>query len=119
MLVVILNTHTHTHSPRSPQGTLCDVTLVVQGKHFPAHRVVLAAASPFFSLMFTSRSCTQEQHTMFLFFFSCNIYLSSLLHPTARMKESMSPEVELRNAEPEIIELLIEFIYTARLGNLP
>ncbi|KAF6717561.1 Kelch-like protein 7 [Oryzias melastigma] len=68
------------------QGTLCDVTLVVQGKHFSAHRVVLAAASPFFSLMFTTR-----------------------------MMESMSHEVELRSAEPEIIELLIEFIYTARL----
>ncbi|KAG7245016.1 hypothetical protein INR49_023582 [Caranx melampygus] len=67
------------------QGTLCDVTLVVQGKHFPAHRVVLAAASHFFSLMFTTR-----------------------------MMESMSHEVELRSAEPEIIELLIEFIYTAR-----
>lgn len=38
----------------------------------------------------------------------------SLLSSAARMKESMSPEVELRNAEPEIIELLIEFIYTAR-----
>uniref|UniRef100_A0A7N6A4R9 BTB domain-containing protein n=1 Tax=Anabas testudineus TaxID=64144 RepID=A0A7N6A4R9_ANATE len=65
------------------QGTLCDVTLVVQGKHFAAHRVVLAAASHFFSLMFTTR-----------------------------MMESMSHEVELRSAEPEIIELLIEFIYT-------
>lgn len=32
----------------------------------------------------------------------------------ARMMESMSHEVELRSAEPEIIELLIEFIYTAR-----
>uniref|UniRef100_A0A672HJ04 Kelch like family member 7 n=1 Tax=Salarias fasciatus TaxID=181472 RepID=A0A672HJ04_SALFA len=69
------------------QGTLCDVTLVVQGKHFPAHRVVLAAASHFFSLMFTTR-----------------------------MMESMSHEVELRSAEPEIIELLIEFIYTARIS---
>uniref|UniRef100_A0A8C3GBM9 Kelch-like family member 7 n=1 Tax=Cyclopterus lumpus TaxID=8103 RepID=A0A8C3GBM9_CYCLU len=69
------------------QGTLCDVTLVVQGKTFPAHRVVLAAASHFFSLMFTTR-----------------------------MMESMSHEVELRSAEPEIIELLIEFIYTARIS---
>uniref|UniRef100_A0A668W2N0 BTB domain-containing protein n=1 Tax=Oreochromis aureus TaxID=47969 RepID=A0A668W2N0_OREAU len=69
------------------QGTLCDVTLLVQGKHFPAHRVVLAAASHFFSLMFTSK-----------------------------MMESMSHEVELRSAEPEIIELLIEFIYTARIS---
>ncbi|XP_026202883.1 kelch-like protein 7 [Anabas testudineus] len=69
------------------QGTLCDVTLVVQGKHFAAHRVVLAAASHFFSLMFTTR-----------------------------MMESMSHEVELRSAEPEIIELLIEFIYTARIS---
>ncbi|XP_058474760.1 kelch-like protein 7 [Solea solea] len=69
------------------QGTLCDVTLVVQGKHFPAHRVVLAAASHFFSLMFTTK-----------------------------MMESMSHEVELRSAEPEIIELLIEFVYTARIS---
>lgn len=37
------------------QGTLCDVTLVVQGRHLAAHRVVLAAASHFFSLMFTSK----------------------------------------------------------------
>ncbi|XP_041867434.1 kelch-like protein 7 [Melanotaenia boesemani] len=69
------------------QGTLCDVTLVVQGKHLPAHRIVLAAASHVFSLMFTTR-----------------------------MMESMSHEVELRSAEPEIIELLIEFIYTARIS---
>ncbi|XP_008330229.1 kelch-like protein 7 [Cynoglossus semilaevis] len=69
------------------QGILCDVTLVVQGKYFPAHRVVLAAASHFFNLMFTTR-----------------------------MMESMSHEVELRSAEPEIIEILIEFIYTAQIS---
>uniref|UniRef100_A0A3P9KS54 BTB domain-containing protein n=1 Tax=Oryzias latipes TaxID=8090 RepID=A0A3P9KS54_ORYLA len=69
------------------QGTLCDVTLMVQGKHFPVHTVVLAAASNFFRLMFTTR-----------------------------MMESMSHEVELRGAEPEIIQLLIDFIYTSRIS---
>ncbi|XP_056438380.1 kelch-like protein 7 [Gadus chalcogrammus] len=69
------------------QGTLCDVILVVQGKHFHAHRVVLAAASHYFNLMFTTS-----------------------------MLESLSKEVELRSAEPEIIEMLVEFVYTARIS---
>lgn len=67
------------------QGSLCDVTLVVQGKRFAAHRAVLAAASHVFRLMFTNR-----------------------------MKESVSPEVELRSVEPEILELLLEYIYTSQ-----
>uniref|UniRef100_A0A3B3QKP3 Kelch-like family member 7 n=1 Tax=Paramormyrops kingsleyae TaxID=1676925 RepID=A0A3B3QKP3_9TELE len=69
------------------QRTLCDVILVVQGKHIPVHRVVLAAASHFFNLMFTTN-----------------------------MLESTSYEVQLKNVEPEIIELLVEFIYTARIS---
>ncbi|XP_072304524.1 kelch-like protein 7 [Eucyclogobius newberryi] len=68
------------------QGTLCDVTLLVQGKFFAAHRVVLAAASQFFSLMFTTK-----------------------------MLEYTSQEVELRDVEPSTIELLIQFIYTAKI----
>nr|XP_042130491.1 kelch-like protein 7 [Peromyscus maniculatus bairdii] len=35
------------------QRTLCDVILMVQERKIPAHRVVLAAASHFFNLMFT------------------------------------------------------------------
>ncbi|XP_060752881.1 kelch-like protein 7 [Tachysurus vachellii] len=69
------------------QGILCDVILVVQGKHILAHRVVLAAASHFFNLMFTTN-----------------------------MMEATNHEVELRGAEPEIIELLVEFVYTARIS---
>ncbi|XP_061839235.1 kelch-like protein 7 isoform X2 [Nerophis lumbriciformis] len=66
------------------QGSYCDVVLVVKGKCFPAHKVVLAATSQFFNIMFTSS-----------------------------MKESKSREVELQSAEPEVIELMLEFIYTA------
>ncbi|KAL2080636.1 hypothetical protein ACEWY4_024429 [Coilia grayii] len=69
------------------QGTLCDVVLVVQGKHIMAHRVVLAAASHFFNLMFTTN-----------------------------MMEATSHEVELKCVEPEVVELLVEFIYTARIS---
>ncbi|XP_061823801.1 kelch-like protein 7 [Nerophis lumbriciformis] len=68
------------------QGTLCDVCLVVQRKQFPAHRIVLAAASKFFRLMFTTS-----------------------------MLESKSYEVELSSVDPDIIELLLEFIYTSQV----
>ena len=35
-------------------GTLCDVTLIVEGVEFPAHKVILAASSPYFQAMFAS-----------------------------------------------------------------
>uniref|UniRef100_A0A3Q1ELZ6 Kelch-like family member 7 n=1 Tax=Acanthochromis polyacanthus TaxID=80966 RepID=A0A3Q1ELZ6_9TELE len=69
------------------EGELCDVTLVVQGKRFHAHRAVLAAASHFFRVMFTSK-----------------------------MMESESSEVELRSADPDTVELLIDYIYTAQIS---
>ncbi|XP_010176436.2 kelch-like protein 7, partial [Antrostomus carolinensis] len=67
--------------------TLCDVVLMVQERKIPAHRVVLASASHFFNLMFTTN-----------------------------MLESKSFEVELKDAEPDIIEQLVEFAYTARIS---
>ncbi|XP_024858188.1 kelch-like protein 7 isoform X2 [Kryptolebias marmoratus] len=69
------------------EGVLCDVTLVVQGRLFPVHRLVLAAASHFFRLMFTTN-----------------------------MQESVSQAVELHEVEPEIMEQLIGFLYTERIS---
>lgn len=54
----ILNTM---NSLRKSQ-TLCDVTLRVNMKDFPAHRIVLAACSDYFCAMFTSEvSCLNTQ----------------------------------------------------------
>ncbi|XP_045141793.1 kelch-like protein 7 [Echinops telfairi] len=66
---------------------LCDVILVVQEREIAAHHVVLAAASPVFNVMFTTG-----------------------------MLESTSFEVELKDADPNIIEHLVEFAYTARVS---
>ncbi|XP_045141794.1 LOW QUALITY PROTEIN: kelch-like protein 7 [Echinops telfairi] len=67
--------------------TLCDVILVVQEREIAAHGVVLAAASPVFNVMFTTD-----------------------------MLESTPFEVELKDADPDIIEQLVEFTYTARVS---
>ena len=42
---------------------LCDVTLLVEGQKIRAHKIILAAASPYFKAMFTGRKkmlCVQK-----------------------------------------------------------
>uniref|UniRef100_A0A1A8FIF8 Kelch-like family member 7 n=2 Tax=Nothobranchius korthausae TaxID=1143690 RepID=A0A1A8FIF8_9TELE len=69
------------------KNLLCDVVLEVQGRLFPAHRLALAAGSHFFFLMFTTG-----------------------------MKEATSGQVELKEVEPDVVEQLIEYIYTKRIS---
>ncbi|KAF6715054.1 Kelch-like protein 7 [Oryzias melastigma] len=69
------------------EGAFCDVTLVVQGKRFLVHKVILAAASQFFRLLFSTN-----------------------------MMESGKDEVELREISSDIVQLVIGFIYTAQVS---
>lgn len=69
------------------QKTHYDAILMVQERKIPAHRVVFAAARHFFNLKFTTN-----------------------------MLESKSFEVELKDAEPDIVEQLVELASTARIS---
>ena len=68
------------------QGALCDVTLEVEESSLQVHRLVLAAASPFFRAMFGTS-----------------------------MQESVSRVVKLRGVHSAAVKSLVEFAYTSRL----
>ncbi|XP_013112381.2 kelch-like protein 26 [Stomoxys calcitrans] len=65
---------------------LFDVTLIVEGRTFKAHRVVLAACSDYFCAMFTDA-----------------------------MREARQSEIKLNGVNARGIELLIEYAYTSKL----
>lgn len=67
-------------------GNLCDVTLVTHGVKFPCHRVVLASASPYFNAMYRTG-----------------------------MIECCKKEVEIKQICPNILGIILDFIYTAEI----
>lgn len=64
---------------------LCDVRLLVGGRAFRVHRLVLAASGPYFSALFNSA-----------------------------MSEAREEEVHIAGVDPDVFECLLEFIYTGR-----
>lgn len=70
------------------KGELCDVNLVVgeSQRRISAHRVVLASCSPYFQAMFTGE-----------------------------LIESRQRDITLQGVDPEAIQLLVDFAYTARI----
>ncbi|EDO47997.1 predicted protein [Nematostella vectensis] len=67
-------------------GLLCDVTIVVNGREFPAHRAVLAASGGFFAGLFASN-----------------------------MQENSQNIVNLGEIDPEVTEDVLTFIYTGQI----
>ena len=67
-------------------GVLCDVTIIVDGKRFPAHKNVLASGSSYFFAMFTGS-----------------------------MVESKSQEITLQSLSPDIFDQILEYFYEGTL----
>ena len=67
------------------QNVFCDITISVGERHFPAHKAVLAASSKYFDAMFTSG-------------------FQEASHDTVSV-----------HGNPEVFELLLQFIYTGKL----
>ncbi|XP_060237835.1 kelch-like protein 2 isoform X2 [Meriones unguiculatus] len=70
----------------SDQNLLCDVTIVAEDMEIPAHRVVLAACSPYFHAMFTGE-----------------------------MSESRAKRVRIKEVDGWTLRMLIDYVYTAEI----
>ncbi|XP_069797514.1 kelch-like protein 12 isoform X3 [Narcine bancroftii] len=84
---IMTNTHAksilNTMNSLRKSNTLCDVTLRVDSKDFPAHRIVLAACSDYFCAMFTSE-----------------------------LSEKSKPDVDIQGLTASTMEILLDFVYT-------
>nr|XP_058160689.1 kelch-like protein 17 isoform X3 [Dasypus novemcinctus] len=68
------------------RGVLCDIVLHVAAKEIRAHKVVLASCSPYFHAMFTNE-----------------------------MSESRQTHVTLHDIDPQALDQLVQFAYTAEI----
>ncbi|XP_067899710.1 kelch-like protein 3 isoform X9 [Heterodontus francisci] len=101
--------------------TLCDVTIVAEDVEIEAHRIVLAACSPYFCAMFTDltirwrlrRSVRRWQVSMSVFKTrGRSKHFKAFL---GDMAESKAKKVEIKDIDGHTLSKLIDYIYTAEV----
>ncbi|XP_066546874.1 kelch-like protein 17 isoform X1 [Amia ocellicauda] len=91
------------------RGLLCDIVLHVGSKEIKAHKVVLASCSPYFHAMFTS------QLMWCLSLLSPSPLHISLEQCLDEMSESRQTHVTLHDIDPQALEQLVQYAYTAEI----
>ncbi|XP_069466164.1 kelch-like protein 17 isoform X3 [Ambystoma mexicanum] len=84
------------------RGLLCDIILHVGTKEIKAHKVVLASCSPYFHAMFTNASFS-------------DVTPAPLCVPADEMSESRQTHVTLHDIDPQALEQLVQYAYTAEV----
>ncbi|KAJ8395199.1 hypothetical protein AAFF_G00036550 [Aldrovandia affinis] len=109
------------------RGVLCDIVLHVGAKEIRAHKVVLASCSPYFHAMFTSTyppSSTTTTTTTTSSRLRDRALLCSLLplplhmsleQSEDEMSESQQTHVTLHDIDPQALEQLVQYAYTAEI----
>lgn len=96
------------------RGLLCDIVLHVAAKEIRAHKVVLASCSPYFHAMFTSKyHSIQSGHLGALRISQVGTTLTAV--PTDEMSESRQTHVTLHDIDPQALDQLVQFAYTAEI----
>ena len=71
---------------QTSDGGFCDVTLIIDGDEFPAHKCVLASSSDYFNKMFT-----------------------------VEMKEKYEKKIEIKGITADVFRLMFEWMYTGEI----